>query len=68
MLGPQHPDVAITLNNLAILYYYTERCNEALPLFKCSLKIFESKPGSAHPYFKMIEQSIEVLKAKTEEK
>jgi len=67
VLGPQHPDVATTLNNLAGLYYHTERYEEALPLLERSLKIFESKLGPAHPNFKTTEQNIKVLKAKMEE-
>jgi hypothetical protein len=40
---------------------------EALSLFERSLKILERKLGSAHPYFKLTEQNIQVLKAKMEE-
>jgi len=68
VLGPQHPDVATTLNNLAALYYNTERYEEALSLFERSLKIFEIKLGSEHPYFKQTKKSIEFLKAKMKEK
>ena len=67
VLGPQHPSVATTLNNLASLYYHIGRNEEALSLFERSLKIFESKLGPAHPYFKITEQNIQVLKAKMEE-
>ena len=68
VLGPEHPLVANTLNNLAALYYHIEKYDEALPLLERSLKIFESKLGPAHPYFKMAEQNIQALKEKMEEK
>lgn len=41
---------------------------EALPLLERSLKILERKVGPSHPYFKTVEQNIQVLKAKMEEK
>jgi len=44
------------------------RYEEALSLFERSLKIFEIKLGSDHPYFKKIEQNIHALKDKMEEK
>jgi tetratricopeptide (TPR) repeat protein len=68
LLGPQHPDVATTLNNLAELYYHTERYEEALSLLERSLKIFESKLGPANQNFKTTEQNIQVLRAKMGEK
>ena len=39
MLGPNHPDVATSLNNLARLYYAHGRYAEAEPLYKRSLGI-----------------------------
>ena len=68
VLGPEHPLVANTLNNLALLYYHIEKYDEALPMLERSLMIFKSRLGPAHPYFKMTEQSIQVLKAKMKEK
>ncbi len=64
VLGPQHPDVATTLNNLAGLYYHTERYEEALPLLERSLKIFESKLGPAHPNFKTPNKIFRFLRLK----
>jgi hypothetical protein len=66
-LGQQHPDVAITLNNIAILYYHIEKYEESLPLLERSLKIFDLKLGSSHPYFKQTEESIKILKAEMKE-
>jgi tetratricopeptide (TPR) repeat protein len=48
-LGPDHPDVATSLNNLAELYRDQGRYAEAEPLFKRSLAIREKAPGPDHP-------------------
>ena len=48
-LGPDHPDVAGSLNNLAILYADQGRYAEAEPLYRRSLKIREAKLGPDHP-------------------
>ncbi len=40
-LGPHHPEVGTTLNNLAGLYHYQGRTAEAEPLYKRSLGILE---------------------------
>ena len=66
--GLEHPHVSVTINNITNLYSDIEKYDEALSLFERSLKIFENKLGSAHPYFKMTEQNIQALKAKMEEK
>ena len=48
-LGPDHPDVATSLNNLAILYRDMGQYAKAEPLYRRSLKIYESKLGPDHP-------------------
>jgi tetratricopeptide (TPR) repeat protein len=40
-LGPDHPDVATSLNNLALLYNNQGRYADAEPLYKRSLAIWE---------------------------
>ena len=47
--GPQHPTVAIRLNNLAQLLQATNRLAEAEPLLRRALDIFENTFGSQHP-------------------
>jgi len=48
-LGANHPDVALTLNNLAVLYR-TQGCYaDAAPLYKRGLTIRESALGTNHP-------------------
>jgi tetratricopeptide (TPR) repeat protein len=49
MLGPEHPDVARTLNNLAVLFQATNRLREAEPLMKRALAIDEKSYGLEHP-------------------
>jgi uncharacterized protein (DUF433 family) len=48
-LGPDHPDVADTLNKLASLYLAMSRYADAQPLLRRALKIRESKLGPEHP-------------------
>ncbi|CBN75711.1 hypothetical protein Esi_0167_0003 [Ectocarpus siliculosus] len=48
-LGPQHPRVAVDLNNQAGLLYRQGMYNEAEPLFKGSLAVFEKVCGPDHP-------------------
>ena len=48
-LGPDHPDVALSLNNLAELYRVQGRYADAEPLFKRSLAIREKAFGPDHP-------------------
>ena len=48
-LGPDHPDVAITLNNLAGLYKAQRKYDEAEPLCRRALEIKEKALGPDHP-------------------
>jgi tetratricopeptide (TPR) repeat protein len=53
--GPDHPDVAIRLNNLAELLRATDRLAEAEPLFRRCLQIlieFQRRTGHQHPNFR----------------
>jgi len=47
--GPEHPDVAISLNNLAAMYFSQGSYAKAEPLFKRSLAIYEKARGPEHP-------------------
>ena len=44
-LGPDHPNVAIDLNNLGVLYDAQGKYSEAEPLFKRALAIDEKALG-----------------------
>jgi len=48
-LGKEHPDVAVSLSNLAGLYWATGRYAEAEPLLKRALAIREKVLGKNHP-------------------
>ena len=47
--GPEHPNVAIRLNNLATLLQDTNRLTEAEPLYRRALSIDEVSYGPQHP-------------------
>ena len=49
VLGPEHPDVASSLNNLAALYEDQGRYAEAQPLFRRALAVNEKVLGPDHP-------------------
>ena len=48
-LGPDHPEVATALNNLAVLYEDQGRYGEAEPLYQRSLAIAKKALGPDHP-------------------
>ncbi len=48
-LGPEHPDLATDLNNLATLYRATGRYAEAEPLFQRAIGILEKSLPPSHP-------------------
>ena len=49
ILGPEHPDAAMTLNNLAAFYKSVEKYVEAESLYQRALAIFEVCLGPTHP-------------------
>ena len=49
MLGPDHPDTALSLNNLAVLYDSQGKLTEAEPLYRRALEIRERVLGPDHP-------------------
>src|SRR6266481_827183 len=53
--GPEYPNVARGLNNLALLLLYTDRLAEAEPLYRQVLRIlaeFGHRTGHEHPHFR----------------
>ena len=48
-LGPDHPDVAISLNNLGELYREQGRYQDAEPIFQRAIRIREKALGPDHP-------------------
>lgn len=48
-LGPVHADVAVTTNDLAVLYYTQGNNEQAEKLYKKALSIYEQVFGPHHP-------------------
>ena len=61
-LGPDHPDTAQSLNNLAELYHSQGRLNEAEPLLQRALAIAEQALGPAHPHTRTVRANLDALK------
>ena len=57
-LGPDHPDVGVSLNNLAGLYRVQGRFVEAEPLYRRSLAISEKALGPDHPDVALLLQNM----------
>jgi CHAT domain-containing protein len=49
MLGKEHPSVAHSLNNLAVLYQEMGNYSQAEPLYQRALAIYEKMLGKEHP-------------------
>jgi eukaryotic-like serine/threonine-protein kinase len=49
VLGPEHPDTLISMNNLALLYREQGRYGQAEPLFTKVLKVRRRVLGPEHP-------------------
>ena len=60
-LGPEHPDVAQSLNNLAELLRSQGKSAEAEPLFRRSLAIFENALGPEHPTTQTVRENLALL-------
>lgn len=60
-LGPQHPDTARSLDNLATLYNTQERYAEAEPLYQRALEIYKRVLGRNHLHTQTIRRNYAVL-------
>jgi tetratricopeptide (TPR) repeat protein len=49
ILGPEHAQTGLRLNNLAVLYHDMGRYDQALPLYQRALAISEKTQGPEHP-------------------
>lgn len=63
-LGPEHPDVGQSLNNLAALYADQGRYVEAEPLYKRSLVVREQALGPEHPLTKQVMKNLKKCQKK----
>ena len=48
-IGPDHPTLATTLNNLAVVYEAQDKYGEAAPLYQRALALIERTLGPDHP-------------------
>ena len=64
LLGENHPDYALSLNNLAFLYKYQGKYEQAQPLYEKALDIAERVLGTNHPNTVTIQENLEILRAK----
>jgi len=63
-LGPGHPHVAQSLNNLAELYRAQGAYERALPLCERALAILEKALGPGHPSTKRVSANLAALQRK----
>ena len=61
VLGPEHPEVATVLNNLALFYYSQGEYAQAEPLYQRALMIFEKVLGPEHPHIVTVLKNRAVL-------
>ncbi|MBR8839099.1 MAG: tetratricopeptide repeat protein [Stigonema ocellatum SAG 48.90 = DSM 106950] len=64
LLGESHPHVALSYNNLAVLYYSQGRYSEAEPLYIKALKIAERSLGVNHPNTIAIRENLDICQNK----
>ncbi|GET40561.1 NB-ARC domain-containing protein [Microseira wollei NIES-4236] len=62
LLGEDHPDVALSLNNLAGLYNSQVRYSEAEPLYLQALEIAERVLGVNHPNTVIFSKNLAILR------
>ena len=60
VLGKLHPYYALSLNNLAGLYYSQGQYEQALLLFQEALRIFTHALGEQHPRTKLVKENYEI--------
>jgi len=64
VLGPEHPDTATSLSNLAVLCANEEDFEEAARLMRRALEIREAKLGPEHPDTQSSRQSLANIEAR----
>ncbi len=61
-LGPDHPDVAASLNNMGELLESMGKYEEAVPYYERALAIFKAKLGADHPNSEVVQNNLMMLK------
>jgi Tfp pilus assembly protein PilF len=62
-LGPNHPNVAIRLNNLGMVLQSQGDLAGAKALFERSLRIFREFLGDNHPSTKTVQKHLKIVEA-----
>jgi len=63
-LPSNHPDLAISYNNIGTVYYDMGEYSKALSYFERTLIIFQNLLPSNNPHLLSVQESIEIVKAK----
>jgi tetratricopeptide (TPR) repeat protein len=59
VFGPEHPDVAVDLNNLGAAYFALEQKEKAKEYFEKAYKIWNAFLGEEHPNTKTVKKWLE---------
>jgi Tetratricopeptide repeat len=61
VLGPQHPDTALSLNSLGVLLQPQGDLAGAWPYYERALRIFQFRLGQAHPFTQAVQGHLDAL-------
>ena len=67
VLGENHPDTAISYNNIGVVYYNLGDYDKALEYYNKALEIRKAVLGESHPFTQHTLENIEIAKQKSEE-
>jgi tetratricopeptide (TPR) repeat protein len=68
VLGPEDPELATWLNNMATLYHSQGKYKQAEPLYQRALAIAENNLGPEHPSTKTFRENYQALVRDIEQK
>jgi len=67
LLGETHPDVATSLNNLALLYFNQDLVENAMLLVEQALNMIGQLLGNDHPSTQTLRKNLDIVKASMRE-
>jgi tetratricopeptide (TPR) repeat protein len=67
VLGPQHPDTALSLNNLSLLCCYEGKLEEAADFMRKALTIWRELLGPNHPHTQKAWQSLAAIEEQSQQ-
>jgi tetratricopeptide (TPR) repeat protein len=62
VLGDEHPDTAMSLNNLALLFEAQGCYERILPLYERAFRIYQDRLGPQHPNTLIVERNLTGLR------